>query len=278
MRSVVNRMGPEMDELESKYQRLRELLRNFGTVLVAFSGGVDSSLLLKVAVEVLGGRVLAVTVRSETTARREVDDASRLAGELGARHRVMESRELEIPEVAANPRERCYYCKKNRYEKLIELAAGEGIGVVADGENVDDAGDFRPGTRAARELGVRSPLREAGLGKEEIRALSRRLGLFTWNKPAFACLASRIPYGSPLTEEKLRRVEAAETYLYEIGVRGSVRVRCFGETARIETAPGDIEKVASPEIRDRIVERFQELGFRFVTLDLAGYRTGNLNR
>lgn len=266
------------EEVESKYHHLQNILKEMGSVLIAFSGGVDSALLLRVAGEVLGNAVLAVTARSETMPRHELEDAFRLVGEMRVRHRIIESHELDLPEFIENSQDRCYICKKHRFGIMRELAREKGATWVADGENVDDLDDYRPGRRAARDLGVRSPLREAGLSKQEIRFLSERLGLFTWNKPAYACLASRIPYGSPITAEKLGQVDAAEECIRRSGWATQVRVRHYGDTARIEVDAESMTQFTEETVRRKLVKVFKELGFECVTLDLEGYRRGSLNR
>ena len=263
-------------ELESKYHKLKEILAQTGGLVIAYSGGVDSTLLLKAAREALGDRALAVTATSETYPPQEVEEAVRLAKELGARHRLIHTSELEMEEFAANPPDRCFYCKRELFGKLLAIAAAEGLPVVADGSNVDDEADFRPGRRAAAELGVRSPLREAGFTKAEIRELSRELGLPTWNKPAFACLASRFPYGDRITLKKLSRVASAEQVLRGLGIR-QVRVRDYGQTARIEVDISDLEAVIRAENRTRIVEEFHRIGYLYATVDLDGYRAGSMN-
>jgi uncharacterized protein len=263
-------------ELESKYNQLKEMLAETGGVVVAYSGGVDSTLLLKVAVDTLGDRALAVTASSETYPAQEVEEAVCLAGELGARLRRIETSELELEEFASNPPERCFYCKTELFGKLVEIAREEGLPVVADGSNLDDTSDYRPGAKAAAALGVRSPLREAGLTKEDVRELSRELGLPTWDKPSFACLASRFPYGDRITEEALRRVGAAEQVLRGLGLR-QLRVRHHGDIARIEVPLSDLPVVTSPENRARVASEFRKLGYTYVTVDLEGYRTGSMN-
>lgn len=264
------------DELRNKYESLKTLLGDLGGVVIAYSGGADSSLLLKVAVDVLGPRALAITATSPTYPPKEVEEATRLARELGARHRIIGTDELETEAFANNPPERCYYCKTELFQKLVAIACEEGLPVVADGANVDDVGDYRPGLRAGAELGVRSPLREAGLGKDDVRAISRELGLPTWDKPSFACLASRFPYGDRITAENLKQVAAAEQVLRGLGFQ-QIRVRHHGDTARIEVDPAEFPAIIHPERRDRIVRAFRELGYLYVTLDLAGYRTGSMN-
>jgi uncharacterized protein len=274
-------------EIELLYQKLQDILKTMGRVVIAFSGGVDSALVLKVARDALGkDNVLAVTALSETTSSQEREDAVRLAETFGIHHLLVETRELDIPEFARNPEDRCYICKKHRFGRLMEAAADFSSqrgasghdACVADGLNTDDCNDYRPGIRAARELGVRSPLCEAGMSKRDIRLLSKNLGIPTWNKPAFACLATRIPYHSPITAEKLRQTDRAETFLRESGFSGQVRVRHYGDTARIETEADDIPKLAEHEIRTRVTSYFKSLGFIFVTLDLEGYNMGSLNR
>ena len=264
-------------ELESKHHRLESILTAMESVVVAFSGGVDSTLLLKVARATLGEKVLAVTAQSETMPQREVEQAVRLAGEIGVRHLIVASRELDLPEFLKNAENRCYVCKRNRFSDLVRLARARGFAGVVDGANADDASDFRPGMQAALELGIRSPLREAELAKSEVRLLSKRLGLPTWDKPASACLASRIPYGSAITVTKLRQIEAAEAFLRDLGMSVQIRVRHHGDTARIEVAAEHLPTFTADPFRSRVVRRFKELGFNYVSLDLEGYRTGSLN-
>lgn len=264
--------------LEQKYLKLQNILRDMKRVLIAFSGGTDSALLLKVAKDALKADVLAVTALSDTMPRHELKDAVSLAKALKVIHIVAESHEMEIPEFVKNSSDRCYICKKSRFGDLAQLALKKAFPYVADGENLDDQGDYRPGTRAAKELSIRSPLREAGLTKADIRVLSERLGLPTWNKPAYACLASRIPYHRPITAEKLRQVDEGEIFLRGLGLGPQLRVRHYDETARIELVSEDIPKLAESGIRNRVVEYFKAIGFQFVTLDMEGYCMGSLNR
>jgi uncharacterized protein len=263
-------------ETAEKFSNLQDILKNMKRVLVAYSGGVDSTFLLKVALNVLGENVMAVIASSETYPEREYEDALRTAGKMGIEPRVIHTHELENPEFMNNPPERCYFCKKELFTRLKEIGAGENIPYVCDGANFEDRLDFRPGSEAARELGVRSPLKEAKLEKSEIRILSKELGLPTWNKPAMACLSSRFPYHTPIEKESLRRIEAAEEYIQGLGI-SRLRVRHHGQIARVELDPEDFSKVMNNKVRAKIVARLKELGYFYVTLDLAGYRTGSMN-
>ena len=263
-------------ETLSKFESLKSILKNMGTVLVGFSGGVDSSLLLKTAQEVLGDRVLAVIAKSETYPEKEQEEAVRLAEEWNVRLKIIQTDELDNPEFVQNPPTRCYFCKSELFSKLKEIASSEGILFVCDGANYEDLDDFRPGAKAAEELGVRSPLKEAGLVKDEIREISRWMGLPTWNKPSLACLSSRFPYNTEIDRDSLKQISLAEDYLRSKGFT-QVRVRHHGQIARIEVEPDEIVIMMDPELRRDVVENLKAFGYSYVTLDLAGYRTGSMN-
>jgi len=261
---------------QSKLDKLNRNLRDLGCVAVAFSGGVDSTFLLKAAYSLLGNRVLAVTIRSGLVPPREIDESVQFVRKEEIEHIIVDEDELDIPGFAQNPPHRCYLCKMAVFSRIRRIAEEQGIPYVAEGSNADDVLDYRPGMRALAELGILSPLREAGLTKQEIRQLSRDWDLPTWSKPSLACLATRFPYGEIITRERLAMIDAAEQYLLELGLR-QVRVRFHGNLARIETDKEGLRRLLSQDLREKVYYRFKEIGFVYVAVDLQGYRTGSMN-
>lgn len=262
--------------LQEKNQELKTYISNLGDLAVAFSSGVDSTFLLKTAHDVLGDRVIAVTAKSCSFPERELNEAIQFCETEGIRHFIVDSEELDIEGFSSNPKNRCYLCKHELFEKIYKVAEEQGIKNIAEGSNLDDNGDYRPGLTAVAELGVNSPLRHAGLNKEEIRELSRQLGLKTWDKQSFACLSSRFVYGETISKEKLTMVDKAEQLLLDLGFR-QVRVRIHGTIARIEVLPDQLPELITEAKRSAITAMFHQIGFSYVTIDLDGYRMGSMN-
>tara|TARA_B100001964_G_scaffold222440_1_gene267368 strand:- start:570 stop:1397 length:828 start_codon:yes stop_codon:yes gene_type:complete len=263
-------------EVEEKLSKLKVIVSKLESVVVAFSGGVDSTLVAKVCYDTLKDNSMAVTARSETYPDFEFKESQELAREIGIKHMVVDTSELAIEGFANNPPERCYFCKTELFGKLKEIAKEHGFLNVADGANSDDTQEFRPGLKASKELNIRSPLKEAGLAKEDIRKVSKLLDLPNWNKPAYACLSSRFPYGQSITEEKISMVSKAEKYLRDLGLI-QFRVRHHETIARIEVLPEDIHTLTNSPAKEDLTARFKEIGFTYVTLDLTGYRSGSMN-
>ncbi|MDO4460266.1 MAG: ATP-dependent sacrificial sulfur transferase LarE [Clostridia bacterium] len=263
-------------ELLEKYEKLKEYIASFGSVAVAFSSGVDSTFLLHAAKEALGDKVIAVTASSCSFPERELNEAKVYCENQGIRHFIIKSEELEIEGFSHNPKNRCYLCKHELFEKIGKVAEEQGINEIAEGSNLDDNGDYRPGLQAVAELGVKSPLRYIGFTKQEIRDLSKLFNLPTWNKQSFACLSSRFPYGDLINEEKLGMVDKAEQLLLDMGFH-QLRVRIHGKMARIELLPEEFPKFIEDSVRLTVYEKFREYGFSYVALDVLGYRMGSMN-
>jgi uncharacterized protein len=267
----------DIREADGKRERLTGQIRDVGSLLVAFSGGVDSTFLLAVAHETLGQRAVAATAVSRIYPRREEEQAKAFSGERGIEHITFESNEMDLPSFVANGPDRCYHCRKAFYERLLEIAGEKKIASVAHAANVDDLQDYRPGLEAAREMGIMAPLVDAGLNKKEIRFLAKKMMLPQWDKPAMPCLATRIPYGSPVTDQKLKMVEEAEEFLFDRGLRQS-RVRHHGPVARIEVDDSGLGLIMGTGLREEVVRKLREIGFLHVALDLEGYGSGRMNR
>jgi len=262
--------------IEQKWERLKALLREMQCAVLAYSGGVDSSLLMKAASEVLGPRLIVVTSASETYPPGELEAAKAFARLLGVTHRILRTTELSSEDFVQNSTDRCYFCKKELFGKIRQIADTEGILVILDGSNADDLKDYRPGAKAAREYSVRSPLQEAGFSKSDVRACARMLGLLVWDKPSLACLSSRIPYGTRITPGILQTIHSAEEHMRSLGFR-EVRVRHYGDTARIEVQTNDFERMLTGDTARKLVAGLKKLGYTYVCLDLEGYRTGSMN-
>ncbi len=264
--------------MEKKCKQLKKNIKKYGKLVIAYSGGVDSTFLLKMAIEVLGkNNVVAVIAKSPTYPESEMVSAVNTARLLGAKYKIIKTNELDNKKFVVNPRDRCYYCKKELFQKLKKIGEQYNITQIAEGSNYDDLKDYRPGRKAVIEFGIKSPLLEAKLRKQEIRALSKQTGLPTWDKPSYACLASRIPYNTIITEEKLKRIDCAENILKKTGFY-QVRVREHNDLARIEVEPKEIYKLINPNIKRKIINSFLKLGYLYITLDLEGYKTGSMNK
>jgi len=264
-------------EMGGKLSNLKRILSNMGSVLIAFSGGVDSTFLLKVAHDVLENRVIAVTARSEVYPPSELEATRKIAQKLKVKHLVIQTKELSREDFVKNSPQRCYFCKKELFSRLNKIARERGLNYVADASNYDDLTDFRPGMQAGQELGIKSPLKEARLTKEEIRSLSHKMNLPTWNKPSLACLASRIPYGERITREKLKRIEEGERFLRSLGIRRDLRIRDHGKIARIEVAREEMSLFWQENVVRLVIDKLKKLGYIYITLDLQGYRQGSMN-
>ncbi len=262
--------------IDKKYEKLKNIIKEMGEIVVAYSGGVDSTFLLKVARDVLGDKALGVLATSPTYPSREYKKAVEIASQIGTKIKIIETKETDDIIFKNNPVDRCYYCKSELFTNINDIAKNEKLKNMADGSNADDLGDYRPGMKALREKKIRSPLQEAGLTKDEIRKLSKRLNLPTWDKPALACLSSRFPYGESITPEKLRMVDEVEGFLYDEGFR-NIRARHHNNTVKIEVSSDEIKKFLDNECRERIVKKIKDIGYIYVTLDLEGYRQGSMN-
>lgn len=265
------------NEAQNKLSVLKKYIESLGSLAVGFSGGVDSSFLIKVAHDVLGENALAVTSDGPSMPRRELEESKNFAKKYGIKQIIFKASELSHEDYTKNPKNRCYFCKKDTFTNVMRIAKENGVNYIAEGSNMDDLGDYRPGMIAAQEVGTVSPLRYAKLNKSEIRELSKEMGLSTWDKPSFACLASRIPYGETITEEKLVTIDKSEQYLFDMGF-SQFRVRHYGETARIELLPTEMDLLFADNNREKVVEKLRELGFSYVTLDLSGFKSGNMNK
>jgi len=263
--------------LEEKINKLKNILKDMCSVVVAFSGGVDSSFLLKMAVDILGKNVIAITAKSPTFPKRELQNAKKIAETLDCKHIIIDSHELEVEEFKNNPKDRCYYCKKELFSKLLSIKNKNNFNFVIEGTNYDDSHTYRPGLKAIKELGIRSPLLESGLTKKEIREYSKSINLPTWNKPSFACLSSRFPYGEKITAAKLEKIDKAENFLFSLGFK-QCRVRYHYPVARIEVEREEIPKTIQPNIRNKIIKELKKIGFSYITIDLEGYRSGSMDK